>query len=525
MLACANEEDAVQDANNGLPGPPSPPTSPSAASDAPTATSASLAHAPVPTSALRSRLPWLFVPHAADCPWALAIRTLAHVALHARNDAVAEQGVEEAMRLLHKHVAVWDGETLAASVAAAHAALFAGELVPCVYERRAVALQPRELTRLLGRFHTYLPSLWTLLVAEYGALGAPTLRRLLDSLLVLLHVESMDVVRAGVAALHQMSVVVAGNGGAELDHAGWEAFADMLRRACSMDTVAALPAAQRYGTVLLVQRSIAQILQHCGRCMPPEVHLDVLSVLQASVERAAAACGDSAAVAGLVQELRSADSTTAADSSSASRPNGHSHGDARSPNGAVDRAATAFEQRSPVSDGDSGLARSTGAGEPTGAAGHDRSASCAPAPPHARQVLREQQNHGGQLLVKSYNLTIETFRESAARHSALVEARDCTATAQGRLAKLCHHVVDACVACYSHHGQENGGHAAQCEGLPQACEWSPRENAPVVCAVLRALAQQQGATKTGWGDRDDAVPLCADAKWRGERAGRDRRHL
>lgn len=502
----------LQDGHNGVTGHASRPTSPSAASDAPTASSASLLYAPAPTSALRSRMLWLFAPHAADCPWALVVRTLAHVALHASNDAVAEQGVEEAMRLLHKHVQFWDGETLASVVAAAHASLFAGELVPCVHEGAPVVLNPRDLERLLGRFHTYLPSLWTLLIAEYGALGAPTLRRLLDSLLVLLHVERMDVVRAGVAALHQMSIVVAGNGGAELDHAGWTAFADMLQRACSMDTVTALPAQQRYQTVQLVQRSIAQILQHCGRCMPPEVHLDVLGVLQASVQRAASACSDGSALEALWRDVRSADS--GADERGAREAVHHGH-DGHAHVGMHTVLTSAAQHDMPVASRAHDLAAAgntaniASAGVGNGVAGHDRPVnvtSCAPAMQRAMCLLREQQNHGGTLLVKAYRSTIELFRESAARHTALVEARDCTATAQGRMVKFSHQVVDACLACCQQRDAESEYGTSVAERR-EACAWSPIDNAPVLCAVLRALAAQQGGGKQGWAS--DMMPsLC-----------------
>ena len=62
-------------------------------------------------------------------------------------------------------------------------------------EGECVSLDPKSLERLLGRFQTYLPSLWTLLVAEYSSVGVETLCMLLDSLLALLHVDSMEAVQ------------------------------------------------------------------------------------------------------------------------------------------------------------------------------------------------------------------------------------------------------------------------------------------------------------------------------------------
>ena len=222
-------------------------------------------------------MPWLFDARDAEHPWPLAVRTLAHIALTAQHDTVAEQAVEEAMRVLHHHVGWWDAPTLVATFACVHEALFAGALVPRMRAGEAIPLDAAPLARLLGRFNTYLPSLWTLLVAEYGALGADAFQRLLDSLAVLLHVPSGAAVATGITALHQVGVVLAGPGGAGLDAEGWDALARMLRAACTMDAARAVPATQRYDTVHGAQRLAAEMLHASGRCMPPSVHLEVRS--------------------------------------------------------------------------------------------------------------------------------------------------------------------------------------------------------------------------------------------------------
>jgi hypothetical protein len=220
-------------------------------------------------------MPWLFQPGAAEQPWPLVVRAHAHIALCARNDVVAEEAVEEAMRTLHRHVGWWDAPTFVATLCCVHETLFAGAHLACVHAAQPVPLHGVSLARLLSRFQTYLPSLWTLLVAEYGTLGAEGFRKLLDSLLVLLHVPSMDAVAAGVTALHQLGVVLAGQGAAELDAPGWAVLACTLRDACSLDTVTALPTAQRYETVICAQRLSVEMVSHCGLCMPPPVHLEV----------------------------------------------------------------------------------------------------------------------------------------------------------------------------------------------------------------------------------------------------------
>jgi hypothetical protein len=140
--------------------------------------------------------PWLApLQDSSRTPWSGVVHAYALIATHASNDAVAEQGVEEAMRLLHKCSTSWAPATLQASLVAVHKALFAGNLVPAVKGGECVRLEPKALERLLGRFQTYLPSLWTLLVAEYSSVGGETLCMLLDSLLALLHVDSMEAVQ------------------------------------------------------------------------------------------------------------------------------------------------------------------------------------------------------------------------------------------------------------------------------------------------------------------------------------------
>jgi hypothetical protein len=140
--------------------------------------------------------PWLApLQDSSRTPWSGVVHAYALIATHASNDAVAEQGVEEAMRLLHKCSTSWAPATLQASLVAVHKALFAGNLVPAVKGGECVRLDPKTLERLLGRFQTYLPSLWTLLVAEYSSVGGETLCMLLDSLLALLHVDSMEAVQ------------------------------------------------------------------------------------------------------------------------------------------------------------------------------------------------------------------------------------------------------------------------------------------------------------------------------------------
>lgn len=370
----------------------------------------------------------------------------AHVAVCAENNTVAEQGAEEAMRTLHKHAGSWDAPTLVAAFARVHEMLFAGDCVPAVAAGEPVVLAPSALARLLGRVQEYLPSLWTLIVAEYSALGDASLSRLLRSLLVLLHVDDGTAVASGVAALHQMSIVVAGKGGAELDQAGWAALEAMLSRAMSLDTVPALPPARRYDVVARVQLSAAQILQHCGSCMPPDVHLKVLAAMDASVQRAADAAHSGSDIAQLAAQI-----CTAAPQA-ASRQNG---------------------------------AREHGCG--------GGAAPCAKCRAAALGLLWKQQNHGGRLLVKAYLSTMEVFQASAARHPTLVEARACTAEAQARLQATCAQVLDECLSNKAADGAVR--------------RWDVVENSTVVVTVLKALATQAQVHKA-W-VRHMMPSLCA----------------
>ena len=428
---------------------------------------------PQAASVLYARMPWLFDSAAAESPWSLVVRSLAHVAMHAKDDTAAEQGAEEAMRLLHAHVKVWEPATLAAAVAAAQASLFAGDLVPCVHRGEAVQLPPAVLARLLSRFQTYLPSLWTLLVAEYSALGADTLRALLECLLVLLHVPDLDVIRTGVVALHQMSVVVAGNGGAELDQAGWDAIVQMLQKASSMDTVGALPLALRIETVILVQQRLAQLLQHCERSMPPQTHLALLATLQASVDRAAEASSsaESAAMHGNIEPEAQAHAAPA----HAGRANGRLASTAHSGSPVHAGNGRASGDTSPPPQPDSGA--SSAAEQCCNGMRHDRQPNLA----HARLCFRRQQNHGGELAVQLYLAALRMFKASAARTSALAEPREAAVDAHNALQAFSQTILCGCAASCS----PSGGDQAQW------CAWSAHENAPVLCAVLHALRELQ----------------------------------
>lgn len=433
--------------------------------------------------------PWLEPLQATTtAPWAGIVHAYALIATHASHDAVADQGVEEAMRLLHKFSASWAPETLQDALKAVHEALFAGHLVPAARQGQSVHLPPQVLSRLLNRFQTYLPSLWTLLVAEYGALGAPTLRMLLGSLLALLHVDSVDAVRAGVAALHQMSVVLGGAGGAELDAPGWQALADLLRDACAMDRVVAVALPQRRTTVVMVQRSLVQILTHCGRCMPPAVHLELLAVLQESVDRAAEANAEAArelehrrTLAAGCREIEHAPGSVrdgASPQAHGSAPSVCVHGsessireDSTHLNGAHDGHA---------SNGCTVQAEGDRSGTEGAMIGRDLCDW-----QHQMPWL-EQQNEGGQLLVKAYLRTIDEFRESAARLPTLVEAAECAEEAQERLTMLCASVLrSSCASCEAPDGAEDVG-----------ALWSLRRNGPVLCALLQAL--QCRGTEEAW---------------------------
>eukprot|EP00892_Ulva_mutabilis_P008052 jgi/Ulvmu1/5619/UM023_0158.1 len=444
-------------------------------------------HAQPALDLLLASEPWLEpLQTTASAPWAGIVHAYALIATHASHDAVADQGVEEAMRLLHKFSASWAPETLQDALQAVHEALFAGHLVPAARQGQSVHLPPQVLSRLLNRFQTYLPSLWTLLIAEYGALGAPTLRTLLGSLLALLHVDSLDAVRAGVAALHQMSVVLGGVGGAELDAPGWQALADLLRDACGMDQVVAVALPQRQMTVVMVQRTLVQILTHCGRCMPPAVHLELLAVLQDSVDRAAVANADAASD---LEHRR----TLAAGCREIEQAPGSSQ-DGRSPHAQVDSAPSVWVHESESSVGEDS-ARLNGAHASNGFAAHaggdvaggagvgvdGRLQNC-----QQEMPWLEQQNEGGQLLVKAYLRTIDEFRESAARLPTLVEAAECAEEAQERLTTLCASILrSACTTCLAPDRAEEMG-----------ALWSLRRNGPVLCALLQAL--QRRGTEEAW---------------------------
>lgn len=449
--------------------------------------------------------PWLGPLQATSAtPWAGIVHAYALIATHATHDAVSDQGVEEAMRLLHKFSVSWAPETLRGAMTAVHEALFAGDLVPAARQGLSVRLSPQVLSRLLNRFQTYLPSLWTLLIAEYGSLGAPTLRTLLGSLLALLHVDSADAVRAGVAALHQMSVVLGGAGGAELDVPGWQALADMLRDACAMDQVVAVSLPQRQMTVVMVQRSLVQILGHCGRCMPPSVHLELLAVLQASVDRAAEANADAdrdwqhrQTLAAGCREIERAPGVTEArrDSMASVRM----HGDGDSDNGV--HGSGVWEE-----DGNNGHAGRRGSGKKdTEAVGEDSDAW------RQHMPWLEQQNEGGQLLVKAYLRTMDVFQESAARRPTLVEAAACSEEADERLTTLCASILrSACASCGSLDTGEDVG-----------ALWSLRRNGPVLCALLQAL--QRRGTEEAWAKvllpRLPMLIRCDDVRVRSAVAG------
>jgi hypothetical protein len=431
---------------------------------------------PADDEQLIRHMPWLTALAAEPDPWATLVLAHAEIALHAQNDQVAEQGAEEALRMLHKYAAAWAPASLVAAFTCAHRALFLGDLVGADGGGRAAQLVPARLERTLARVRLYLPSLWTLLVTEYGTLGAPALTQLLDTLLCLLRVDSMEAVDVGVSALHQMSIVLGGQGGAELDAAGWDALVDMLNSACSMDTARGVALRQGLQTVVMVQRSIAQILQHCGRGMPPGAHLRLLRVLRESVDRACAALHPDVAAAGGANGAAHRAEDALASPTGAREINGH----AGQPNGRYvppGHPSTSKAQR-PLAGVESDIqTRHGNADAGTG------SLSVPSTPPERQTVadLRlEQQNQGGRLLVKAYSATVAEFRASAQRHASLVEAAGCAAQAEEALMAICRAVVASCGAvCRG---------AAQTAGTP----WSAEANGEVLSVALRALVQQPG---------------------------------
>lgn len=293
--------------------------------------------------------------------------------------------------------------------------------------------------------------------------------------------------QVGVAALHQMSVVLASTGAAELDTAGWQGLTDMLSVACSMDQVTAVPLEQRRETVVMVQRSISQILSQCGVCMPPSFHLQLLQIVQESVLRAAAA--NRVVLESREEAMRAQAAPPVADHLS--------NGQGPQSKDSVDTAVQYKDMRQNVVAVSSPLADAKVQIEPAASAqtatengvrhnssGDDHSpASCGMVPGADDFTLTwlDQQNEGGKLLVKSYLVTIDLFKQSAARSRTLVEAAECAAEAEKRFAALCSEVVTAMCSAHS-----NG--AAQEPAV--AVEWNTKHNAPVLCALLRAVRKR-----------------------------------
>ena len=319
----------------------------------------------------------------------------------------------------------------------------------------------------------------------------------------------------GVAALHQMSVVLASTGGAELDTSGWQGLTDMLRGACEMDTVTAVPLQQRRETVVMVQRSVSQILSHCGRCMPPSFHLQLLQIVQDSVLRAAAANRE--AMECKAASLRSEAALPVVDQAcqeasmhddpglhaavpeppAAPLAVGH---DAAAVAAAAEpsRGAGKDGMSSPVADAQlqidaalsphngatNGVAQQAGYGEQTETSYRAPAGRAAPSGCDGGTLLwLEQQNEGGQLLIKSYFLTIDLFKQSAARSSTLVEAAECAAEAEQRFTALCTEIVGAVCSAHSIAGGKEP---------EKAVDWSTRHNAPVLCALLHAVRMRGG---------------------------------
>lgn len=313
----------------------------------------------------------------------------------------------------------------------------------------------------------------------------------------------MKCMQVGVAALHQMSVVLASNGGAELDAEGWQGLTDMLGGACGMDCVTAVPLQQRRETVVMAQRSVSQILSHCGRCMPPSFHLQLLHIVQESVLRAAAANREA-----WEQSQASLESQPATPAADQLEPHTHDRqeqsyeGVALQPEDPVQPAAAMQDadgkgsmkdsMSSPLADAQVQIEPAVSAqisaengveNRHDGLLDHgDATHGVASGVDDAALTWLDQQNEGGKLLVKSYLLTIDLFKQSAARSSTLVEAAECAAEAEKRLAALCTKIVAAVCT----HGNENGKQ-------PQnAADWSTRYNAPVVCALLRGVRKRGG---------------------------------
>lgn len=304
--------------------------------------------------------------------------------------------------------------------------------------------------------------------------------------------------QVGVAALHQMSVVLASTGGAELDTSGWQGLTDMLHGACGMDTVAAVPLQQRQETVVMVQRSVSQILSHCGRCMPPCFHLQLLQIVQESVLRAAAANREVAAAV-IVDQL---DTSTPGDSGpqpEVSEPPSDlpagaqldAQGAAESGKGSVKDGvssplADAQVQIEPAVSPHNGA--ENGVGNQPGCVEHgdERSDTLSGgAAVHGGGAITwlDQQNEGGKLLIKSYLLTIDLFKQSAARSPTLVEAAECAAEAEQRFTALCNEIIAAVRSSHSIAGSTEP---------EKPVDWSTRYNAPVLCALLRAVRKRGG---------------------------------
>eukprot|EP00884_Botryococcus_braunii_P009957 jgi/Botrbrau1/18963/Bobra.0798s0002.1 len=261
---------------------------------------------------------------AEQSPWVLVLGTLSVVARHDPRAAVADTAANVVLEVLESYCQKWDSATWAAIQAPVIGYLFD---LPAIVDAdgqpkpadtgRPVGWSTEGLARVLRFTAKHLPTVFSLL-RDNLQVAAPHLLRPLLGMLVRYIVQTHEVVaELGIGLLQTLVLQLA----PVLDTAGWEAVLQNLSIASSADTMSGIinpssirapggdgsepptpmgssiplkasgeaeAARVRCRVTVLMQRSLDLLHSSTTASMPSHFQLQLLSILQDSVQRAAA---------------------------------------------------------------------------------------------------------------------------------------------------------------------------------------------------------------------------------------------
>lgn len=247
---------------------------------------------------------------APEHPWGLVLGQFATVARHDPRPEVADEAAAVLLEVIQAFSSQWESDIWQVVFTGALAYLFElpkSQLAADEDESAVVGWSVEGLQRMERHGRSHLPSLFTIQLEQYEAAGADCLQQML-SLLVRYIVDSNDesIALLGVSLLQQLVQAAV----MHIDDQGWDCIVGAFQKGCSFDSLRALlsdqpsrgpqgqsmilgslpkPDALRYRchTILSLQRILAGLHAKAADHMPPQAQLQLLAVLQESVQDAA----------------------------------------------------------------------------------------------------------------------------------------------------------------------------------------------------------------------------------------------